>query len=136
MWPVSETPGPFDEQTIRDFILASDNLKTTGQERWIFFDQSKTPVGLIDLFSYNDYNLSAGIGIMIGSKANRRKGLATEAIQTLIGDLQNNARLKIIYALIYHDNLASIGLFRKCGFTEGGKKYYKGKEAIQFVLHL
>lgn len=136
MWPISETPGPFDEATIRDFIEMSGNLKVNGQERWVIFDEHKSYVGLLDLFSYDHDSKSAGVGIMIADTANRKKGYAGDALVTLINNLKEHNRVLCLQALIYTDNEPSRRLFEKCGFDARGSKFYKGKSAIQYVIYL
>lgn len=136
MWPISETPGPFDEETIRDFIEMSGNLKNQGQERWVFFDYDKIPLGLIDLFSFDPQTKSAGIGIMVANSTDRKKGYAFDAIMTLIENLNENKKVSSLQALIYTNNEPSLKLFAKCGFEPKGTKFYRGRYAIQFVKNL
>ena len=136
MWPISETPGPFDEKTIRNFIDLSGNLEIDAQERWVIFAHNNRPVGLIDFFSFDSSSKSAGIGIMIAKKTDRRHGFAYDAIMTMLENLRESARVNSLRALIYTDNEPSIKLFGKCGFDAKGTKYYRGKPAIQFVKYL
>jgi len=136
MWPISETPGPFDEATISEFIAMSGSLKSHGQERWVIFDLNKRPVGLVDLFSFDPDSRSAGIGIMVANMSDRKHGYAHDALMTLIENLIEHNKVVSLQALIHTDNEPSINLFAKCGFEPKGTKFYRGRFAIQYVKNL
>ena len=78
-------------------------------------------IGTIDLFDFDPVNKRAGIGIMI-IKQDQRKGYATEALQMLINYCFNTLKLHQVYCNIIADNLASMNLFKKAGFTVAGIK--------------
>jgi len=135
-WNVSETPGPFSEQEILDFIATAGNLEKYGQLRLVILDDKQNLVGELDLFNYDQASRSAGVGIMIANENERKKGYAADALTATIQHYQKEKSIALLHCLIYNDNIASISLFRKCGFEKQGHKIFKGKDAIQFIRHL
>jgi RimJ/RimL family protein N-acetyltransferase len=43
-----------------------------------------TPVGTIDLFDFDPHHMRAGIGILVASTTQRRRGYASDALNTLL----------------------------------------------------
>lgn len=62
----------------------------------------------------------AGIGIMIGNKAQRGKGLGTQAIKILANYAFKRLNLNRLTAYIYENNKGSARAFEKAGFVEEG----------------
>jgi diamine N-acetyltransferase len=135
-WYYSEVQGPFSRQAVLEFLDTCGDLETHDQMRYIIFDKDDLPVGAIDLFHFDKALKLASIGIMVVDPANRRKGLANDALHALIAYLMDQKTLHELRSLIYSDNLPSLALFRKNGFRSTGKKLFRGKEAIQFVKSL
>lgn len=77
-------------------------------------------IGNIKLGSIDRDHLRADIGLMIGDKAYRGRGLATEAIRLVTDFAFTKIRLQKLVAGAYIDNVASIKAFEKCGFTREG----------------
>lgn len=77
------------------------------------------PYGCVDLYAYDPLNRRAAVGIMVASEY-RRRGCAL----AILGELRQLAaadyRLHTLYADIAATNSASLGLFRKAGYTECG----------------
>jgi len=136
-WPVTETPGPFEINDIRNFIKNSSDLFGSGQLRMLIcLKKDGSPIGALDLFDFNAKEAKAGIGILIGNACHRNKGIATEAINTLLGAMYTNLRLKKLECLIFPDNLPSIKLFEKCAFKASGVVHYKNKKAVRYTYCL
>ena len=74
------------------------------------------------MFDFDPYHLRAGIGILIYSEENRKKGYATEALQLLINYSFHYLGLHQLYCNIASDNMKSIKLFTKVGFIIVGEK--------------
>ncbi len=72
-------------------------------------------VGSIDLYDIDTRNSRVSVGIMICS-AQRRKGIATEALSQIVSYVRNTLNLHQITATVSADNAPSIKLFTRVGF--------------------
>jgi RimJ/RimL family protein N-acetyltransferase len=83
---------------------------------WVLeLKENKKVIGLINCFTVES-NKSTGMGYIISSDYQKR-GLAYEASQIIIQHLFKKWNLPFIELWIYEDNLPSIGLAQKLGFT-------------------
>ena len=107
IWKVSNTIAPFSKYVLRQFIEnQSRDIYETRQLRLIIESRtSGTPVGAIDLFDLDPYNLRAGVGIAL---------LIRYCFQIL--------GLNQLYCNIPADNIASQALFKSKGFRVIGLK--------------
>lgn len=78
-------------------------------------------LGCVDLTEYDGQK--ASVSILIADLDNRRKGLATEALQLAISYAES-LRLHKLYATILPENAASLTLFKKAGFVGIGDNLY------------
>lgn len=119
----------FDSETSK-YFLKRPEYNEESQQNWfnnqigkknklklIILDENGTRNGLVSLLHINDKPGSVELGITIGLKENLRKGIAFEALQKAIELAKSKFEIKIFYALIFEENKAAIGLFKKCGFT-------------------
>jgi diamine N-acetyltransferase len=134
LWGVSEQKGPFSQSEIRDFMERCLDKQYEELERWII-NFEETPVGAIDLFDFDRSSNSCGIGIFIADKANRRKGIASKALQLFLDTIQQR-RIASIRAIIYDSNKASAALFQNNHFTFQAHLIYQGKPAMQYCWNL
>jgi diamine N-acetyltransferase len=134
LWKVSEQQGPFSEDEISSFINRCLDDSDREIERWIILSNDES-IGAVDIFDFEDRNQSCGIGIFITELQNRSKGHAFRALQMAI-EMLKNRRCRIIRALIYPDNLASIRLFEKLQFRFGGSSLFKGRLAHHYSLEI
>lgn len=124
VWRVSNTMAPFSKHTIRKHIEESSlNIYETGQARFIIcrLDDRK-PVGTIDLFEFDTFNLRAGVGILIARETDRRKGYALNALTAITNYCFNHLMIHQLWCNILSDNNGSSALFEKAGFTLSGVK--------------
>lgn len=127
-WLVSNTMTPFSRHVLQKYIEnAQLDIYEARQLRLMidWMDEShEVPeiIGTIDLFDFDPLHLRAGVGILIASKENRMKGLASEALAILIEYAFQSLLLHQLYCNISEDNQASLKLFKKFGFMEIGKK--------------
>ncbi len=135
-WGISEDTGPFKLADIEMTLQNSYDLIACGQLRWIMYTHNDIPLGVIDLFNYDARRKQAGIGILIGAHQHRGQGYGQEAVHLLIDYCRAKQHLRGINCLIHDDNIASIRLFTKCGFSAKRKQYFKGKPAIYYELPL
>jgi UDP-4-amino-4,6-dideoxy-N-acetyl-beta-L-altrosamine N-acetyltransferase len=82
-------------------------------------DENK-PVGTIGLSVIDHRDQKAELGIMIGEKGERGKGVGEEALRLLIGYAFTQMNLRKIKALAFADNETAIRLYEKCGFRREG----------------
>ena len=124
IWHLSNTLTPFSKHVLRQYLkTAAKDIYETRQLRLIIevLDE-KRPVGAIDLFDFDPFNLRAGVGILVHSKQDRRKGFASQAIETLSGYARSVLGLRQLYCNICEDNEDSLKLFIKQGFVITGQK--------------
>lgn len=123
IWPVSNTLAPFSRYILKQYIQESHrDIYETKQLRLIIEDRTGKAVGAIDLFDFEPHHQRAGLGILIYERADRSKGLATDALQTMIGYAREILGLHQLYANISANNTTSIHLFEKAGFRYAGTK--------------
>ena len=124
IWQVSNTLTPFSRLVLRQYLAQAKLdifearqvrlvIETTGPAR---------PVGLIDLFDFDPFHQRAGVGILIGEKADRGKGYASDALETLLRYCFGVLLLNQVYCSIDESNEISLNLFQKTGFTVSGRK--------------
>jgi diamine N-acetyltransferase len=136
LWPVTDDAGPFTREDILNFLARSTSLEKDNQERWILEDEIGNSIGCIDLFDFDEASESCGIGVVIPILENRRKGYAFSGIRQIIQKLKLESKIARLTCMIFPENIASIQLFQKLGFTQIGKGIFKGKEVYIFELNL
>ncbi|HPX93885.1 MAG TPA: GNAT family protein [Bacillota bacterium] len=78
-------------------------------------------IGLVTL-SDLDYAMgNAEMGIMLISRAWRGRGLASEAVKLALTYAFDELGLHRVYARLAEENLPSLNLFKRLGFTEEGR---------------
>ncbi len=124
IWYLSNTITPFSKFTIKEYIKsAKSDIYEAKQLRLIIEHKEEfRPVGAIDLFDFDPYNLRAGVGILISNKEDRKKGFASEALETLINYSFNILLLNQLFCNISEDNKDSLQLFIGHGFVITGQK--------------
>ncbi len=123
IWRVSNTLAPFSRYVLKQYIQESHrDIFESKQLRLIIEDLGQKAVGAVDLFDFDPYHQRAGIGILIYSKKDRGKGLASDAIKLMADYSREFLGLHQVYANITADNTASIQLFEKAGFIKTGTK--------------
>jgi diamine N-acetyltransferase len=123
-WIISNTVSPFSKYILKRYIENSHkSIYETSQLRlMIDHTPDNHTIGTIDIFDFDAYHKRAGIGILIGDKDYRRKGLATMAMTCLTDYCFKTLLLHQLYCNILENNTESIELFTKIGFTEIGIK--------------
>jgi diamine N-acetyltransferase len=104
-------------QTAKQDIFEARQLRLI-----IELKESGRAIGAIDLFDFDPFNERAGIGILIGSQDDRKKGFAREALETLTEYCFNTLMLNQLYCNVTEDNEDSLRLFINQGFIITGKK--------------
>jgi diamine N-acetyltransferase len=126
VWRVSNTLAPFSKFQIEDYVLNVQNdIFAVKQLRLMIVKPepgvAETVVGTVDLFDFDPVDQRAGVGILI-REPYREKGFAVEAMNIMIRYAFGTLRLHQLYCNISPDNLSSLHLFDKLGFTRCGIK--------------
>lgn len=145
IWHVSNTITPFSKYILEKYIENAhlDIYQVKQLRLMIDVKENRThtrTVGAIDLFDFDPYHNRAGVGILIGDKSDRNKGIATLALKKFIDYCFNTLQLHQLYCNITKGNEDSLKLFRKCGFRITGRKaeWIKtpGKYLEELILQL
>jgi len=123
-WIVSNTVVPFSKYILKRYLEDSHkDIYETGQLRLMIDNISDhTAIGTIDIFDFDPFHKRAGIGILIANEEYRRKGYATMALKCLIDYCFGTLLLHQLYCSILANNIESMDLFKKAGFSQSGIK--------------
>ena len=123
-WRAGETLIPYSRFQIEQYVLSSQHdLYAERQLRLMIeleeADRPRRIIGMADLFDFDPRNSRAGVGIMIIPEF-RNQGYAAKAIKGLITYSFEVLSLHQLHCSISGDNLPSIRVFEKNGFTRCG----------------
>jgi len=146
IWRISSTYTPFSKYILEKYIESSHlDIYQVKQMRLIIDlldkkDEVVRAVGTIDLFDFDPYHNRAGVGILIGEKADRKKGYASAALKEFTDYCFNILQLHQVYANVVPANKESLTLFKKHGFMICGRKKdwirMPGSYAVEYMLQL
>jgi diamine N-acetyltransferase len=140
IWMVSGYHFPYSAAQMKEYIINSKfDIYENKQVRFMLelSDNPQSIVGAVDLFDFDPFHQRAGVGILIGNLAYRKRGYAFEALQLLCNYAFNFLGLHQLYADIPVNNPDSLKLFQKAGFTETGfrKEWLRdGRNWIDILL--
>lgn len=128
MWNVSDVQIPYSRFEIWKYLQEPKKLETDGHWKLMICLQNE-PVGMIDFFDYHPVHARVGIGILVYDVKHRNQGIASETIMLALNYLNDHLSIHQVWALVHENNLDSIALFKKCGFSISGtyKDWYKFK---------
>jgi len=125
-WQISDTIAPFSKFILQKYLDNSHLDIYQAKQLRLMIDlteeDNRQTVGAIDLFDFNPIHLRAGVGILIGGKEDRNKGVATFALRELIHYAFSILNLHQLYCNIQAENKISLSLFEKAGFVIVGTK--------------
>lgn len=122
VWRVSGSCGPVSRERLQHFIEEQNyDIYATRQMRLIVESQGMA-VGTLDIVDFDPQNSHFGIGILIYAAENRRLGFASSAIEAIKEYGRTTLFVNQIWASVAEDNIASLELFRGCGFKECGRR--------------
>lgn len=120
-WKISNTILPFSKFTLQEYIkVASQDIFEAKQYRFVICVNDKS-IGFADLFDFDPLNKRVGIGVLIIPEE-QQKGYSTSTLKILIDYCFKKLDVHQLYANILEDNIKSIHLFEKAGFTCIGNK--------------
>jgi diamine N-acetyltransferase len=123
LWEISNTRAPFSKYILSEYIKNSfKDIYETKQLRFIIENDENNPVGAIDLYNFDPYHQRAGVGVLVHSIKDRKRGLASDALEALKAYATEILGLKQLFANVGEDNTVSIRLFEKAGFERAGIK--------------
>jgi len=123
VWKVSNTCTPMSKFILANYIKTADrDIWESRELRLVIQTAEGKAVGTIELFDFEPYHGRAGVGIMVYETAERRKGVATMALELIIDYARNQIGASQVYANIAQTNEASLQLFQKLGFEICGVK--------------
>ena len=122
-WRVSNTLVPFSRKLIEDYVNSAQDIYSIKQLRFIIcLSENDKEIGAIDLFDFDPYHQKVGLGILIAELEDRRNGYAKEAVLLIKEYCFNHLNLHQVYCNILSENISSVDLFEKSGFTICGTK--------------
>jgi diamine N-acetyltransferase len=131
LWEVTDEPGPFSRADIYSFLRNQNHLTLHNQERWII-EMYQTPIGMIDLFDYNEKKQSVGIGIAIPNPEFRGKGNASLAMKMMHHHLKLKYAIQEVHCIIHLTNKTSIRFFEKLAYVPGERRVHLKKKVIEY----
>lgn len=94
-------------------------LNSERDAKWIIqSNELSKSIGMIGLTNIDFKNGNAELHIKLSNDNVKQKGFGYQAVTLLSDYCFNQLRLHCIYVEILEYNVASLGLFRKCGFTQ------------------
>lgn len=118
-WEQGCTTVPFSHFLLRQYIeQATGDIYTDKQARLMIGRKSDGAVlGCADLVNYEPMHQRAEVGIIVVSE-HRNKGVGKAALEILCRYAFDGLHLHQLAAYVAADNLASLKLFKHCGFGE------------------
>lgn len=134
VWNVSQTQIPFSKYMMKEFALADQDIYKHKQLRLIICaKETDAPIGAVDFFEFDPFHQRIGIGVLVASNLDKKKGFATEAIETTCNYAFKYLGVQQLFCSITENNTASLKLFDKSGFKVTGKKEKWIKFEDQFL---
>ena len=142
-WNVGVNNHYYSRYAIENYVLSAQNedVFSSCQVRNIIENEDGQSVGCVDLYEIDARHSKAGVGIYI-DKDFRQQGYAKQSLYLLEDYVLNILCLHQLYAVVGEDNVASINLFKECGYTHTAtlqdwlKKGKEFKNALVFQKRL
>ncbi len=124
LWEVSNTSVPFSKEILQQYLENSHrDIYDIKQLRLVICKiKDEKSVGLIDLFEFEPKHNRVGVGIVIYSEEEKRRGFAQDALKLTCNYAFTHLNVHQIFASITEENKGSIQLFKKAGFEKTGIK--------------
>ncbi len=125
LWRVSGTVAPFSRHVLSRLIEEQQyDIYATRQLRLVVevdTPNGRVAAGAVDLFDFDPRHLRAGVGVLIAEEF-RGRGLATDALMAVERYAREVLRLNQLWCSVADDNQPSLGLFRRLGYEECGRR--------------
>lgn len=142
LWEVSNTTTPYSKYILKQYLENSHrDIYDVKQLRLVICkNDDETAVGFIDLFDFDPKHSRVGVGIVIFSEGEKRKGYASEALKMICDYAFKHLNVHQVFAGITEENDGSIKLFEKAGFEKSGFKkdwiFSEGKFKSEYFYQL
>lgn len=121
LWEISGTQTPYSKHILKQYLgNAHNDIYEVKQLRLAICNKKGALMGLIDLFDFDPKNQRIGLGIVVLKQKDRNKGMGAEAIDLVTSFAFTSLQVRQVFANVLEDNLASIHLFKKMGFSQTG----------------
>lgn len=142
LWEVSNTKTPYSKYILNQYLENSHcDIYDVKQLRLVICKiENETVIGFIDLFDFDPKHNKVGVGIVIFSEKDKRKGFASTALKLTCNYAFTHLNVHQIFAGITAQNKGSITLFEKAGFERSGIKkdwiFSEGKYEDEYLYQL
>lgn len=130
---------PHSKFVLEAFIKNADkDISISKQLRLVIeHNSSCETIGVVDLYDYSAHHQRAAVGIWV-DEAMRQQGYALEALESLKNYAFDILLLHQLFCYINVDNMASVHLFQKAGFSISGtlKAWHRQKSGFTDTLVL
>ena len=142
MWNVGNTNVPYSRYLLHEYVAnAKSDIYTDRQVRMMVENTSGEVVGVADLVNFDPSNCRAEVGLIV-LNSYRQQGYGTAILAKLVDYALNVLHLHQLYAYIDSENIASLSLFDKAGFTTCAKiedwlydgTKYRDSVLVQYVF--
>lgn len=139
-WKVSGTRKPYTKLEMLQFIEnCKQSISEMEQQRFMINVEGRC-VGTLDFFEYDEIHQRVGVGILIASARERKKGYAYMALQLALNYAFKELKMDQVFCNILTENKGSLNLFHKLGFKDVGVKrkwvFYNGSFYDEMSLQL
>lgn len=105
------------KEVLTKFLSSIHDIHLNRQLRlMICYPNELSPIGTLDVFNFDTEHKCYGLGVIIFESENRRKGYATEAIESLIEYSRKHWPMEYIYCNVDRGNKTSNDFFLSLGF--------------------
>lgn len=119
IWQAGSTNVPYSRQALIDYITsATCDIYADRQVRLIVEDESRQPVGIVDLMNFDPRHLRAELGVVI-HPSHQGRGLAKLAVAHVLRYAAGVLHLHQVYAIVAATNLPSVRMLQSLGFQGG-----------------
>ncbi len=123
LWIYGNTLTPYSKLALRTYISETqqqDIYEAKQLRLMIELKSSKAVIGTIDLYEFDFHHSRAGIGILIDEDY-RNNNYASQTLEIIKEYVFSFFKIKQIFAYIGTDNLQSVRLFEKAGYSRSGE---------------
>lgn len=120
VWRVSGTAQPLSRERIARYVEEqSYDIYATRQMRLVV-EVEGVAVGTVDILEFDPQHLRLGVGVLIYSADDRRKGYARAALSAVADYARKTLGVHQLWASVAADNAPSVALFEGLGYERCG----------------
>lgn len=122
LWNVGATLAPYSRKQIWDYINSyNGDIYAARQLRLMIAErESGGAVGTVDLYDFDPVNSRCAVGILVAPPY-QHLGFGTEALRAIADYCRTRLSLHQLHCTVGAENVASRGLFEKCGYKASGR---------------